>query len=176
MCAATESQIMTNVIASPIAMSNVREKHGRVRVDICRVQAVVGDAAGHLYRLTKLRANDAVISIKLLHLEADAGMSDLNVGIWTPSKTTADPVLVDVDGLIDGHSATGAQSTFEELLGFGSNAGAEADFGKGLWEYCPGGPATEPAPGTEYEIVVQSVGNPGATVNMVWAIQYMAGD
>lgn len=174
--AATESQIMTNIIADPVTMNDVREKHGRKRVDICRVQAVVGDAAGHLYRLTKLKANDAVVSIALLHLEADGGMSDLNVGIWTPSSSTTDPVVIDNDGLIDGHSATGAQSTFEELLGFGSNAGAEADFGKGLWEYCPGGPATEPTPGTEYEIVCESIGNPGATVNMVFAIEYMAGD
>lgn len=171
--AATESQLMTNIIADPVVMNDVRQKHARQRVDICRVTAVSGDGAGHLYRLTKLKASDVVTSIKLINT-ADAGFTDMNVGIWTPSDTTDDPVVVDADGLVDGYDASSAQATPVEILGTGTGAGAETDFGKGLWEFCPGGPASDPGQ-VEYEIVMQSVGDP-AGCDVVVLVEYVAGD
>ncbi len=175
---ATESNLMTNIIAGVHTMNPVGEKHARQRIDICRISTVTAEATGHLWRLTKLRAHDRVTSIKWMAGGNDSGMGDVDIGIYTPSSTTADPVVIDRDGLVDGDVFTTGLSVPTEILGGGSGAGAEADFGKALWEYCPAGPATEPAPGTEYEIVMTEVtGNPGATeVDFVFLIEYNAGD
>lgn len=170
----TTSQLMTNNIAVPHAFNSVVENHARVRRDVCRVTAVAGDGAGHLYRLTKMSALYAVQSVKLAN-GADAGFTDMNVGIYTPSSDTADPVAIDADGLVDGFDASSAQLTPLEILGTGTGAGDPADFGKALWEFAPAGPATKPQAGTEYEIVVQSVGNP-AGADAVFIIEYTAGD
>ena len=177
--AATESQIMTNVIAAaPPALTTVGEKHARQRVDICRVASDISvDGAGHLYRLTKLRAHDRVTSIKYISETTMGGTDDMNIGIWTPSNGTDDPVVIDADGLVDGYDIDTAVAIPTEMLGTGAGSGGVDDFGKALWTYCPAGPASEPEPGTEYEIVLQSVGDPiTADSNMVFIIEYTAGD
>ena len=174
---ATESNLMTNIIAGVHTMNPVGEKHARQRIDICRIATVAAEVVNHIYRLTKLRAHDRVTSIKWLADGNDAGWGDIDIGIYTPSTTTADPAVIDIDGLVDGDNLATGLSVPTEILGGGTNAGAEADFGKALWEYCPGGPAAEPDPGTEYEICAQEVtGNPGGGVNFVFLIEYNAGD
>jgi len=165
---------MTNVVADPVTVSNVHVKHARQRVDICRFSTLTADAASHIYRLTKLRAHDVVTSIQYLGT-ADAALTAVNVGIWTPSDTTDDPVVVDADGLVDGYDLSSGSDVFVEILGTGTNAGAETDFGKGLWEYCPGGPASDPG-AIEYEICMQVAGNPEGGDNYVFKIEYTAGD
>jgi hypothetical protein len=155
-------------------MTTVREKHARKRVDVCRIASLAADAAGHLYRLTKLKAQDSIVSIKLMN-DADAGFTDMNIGIWTPSSTTDDPVVVDADGLVDGYDATLAQLTPVEILGTGTGAGDPENFGLGLWAYCPGGPASDPGD-IQYEIVMQAVGNPAGSADVAIIIEYTAGD
>jgi hypothetical protein len=171
--AATESQIMTNRIADPITKTTVGENHARVRVDVCRLATLAADAAGHLYRLTQLRAHDRILSIQLVNT-ADAGMTTVDVGIFTPSDSTTDPVAIDDDGLVVDYDMSSAQATPVEILGTGlTNA---ADFGKALWEYNGGGPANEPTPGTEYEIVANPGGNPAGGGDYTFIIYYTAGD
>ena len=174
---ATESNIMTNVIATINTLNPAGEKHARVRLDICRIATVAAEVVNHIYRLTKLKATDRVVSIQWLADGNDAGLGDVDIGIYTPSSTLTDPAVIDIDGLVDGDNLATGLSVPTEILGGGTNAGVEADFGKALWEYCPGGPATKPAAGTEYEICAQEVtGNPGGGVNFVFLIYYTHGD
>ncbi len=174
---ATESNLMTNIIAGVHTMNPVGEKHARQRIDICRIQTQSAEVSGHVYRLTKLKAHDRVTSIKWMASGNDAGLGDVDIGIFTPESDTTTPTAIDRDGLVDGDNLATGLSVPTEILGGGSGAGAEADFGKALWEYCPGGPASEPAPGTEYEICATEVtGNPGGGVDFVFLIEYTAGD
>ena len=169
---ATESQIMTNIIAAVPAMTTVGEKHARHRVDVCRIVAPATPGAGHLLRLTKLHAHDRVTRITYLG-DADAQMDDVDVGIYTPSPSTTDPVVIDANGLASSDNLSAGSATGLDVLGTGlSNF---TDFGKALWEYCAGGPSTEPAPGTEYEICADSASDVAGS-NQVWIIEYTTGD
>ena len=60
-----------------------------------------------------------------------------------------------------------------EILGTGLTN--YSDFGKALWEYCGGGPAAEPDAGTEYEIVLEIVGD-AVGCEKCFLIEYLAGD
>ncbi len=169
---ATESSIMTNVIASPAVMHPVGEKHARQRVDICRVVVPASPGAGEILRLTKMKAHNRITSIRTVN-DADANATDVNVGIWTPSGTTADPVVIDADGLVDGADLSSAIAFPTEILGTGLTN--PEDFGKALWEYCAAGPASAPTPGTEYEICAQIVGD-AVGCDQTYIIEYTAGD
>jgi hypothetical protein len=153
-------------------MSRIHQNHGRKRVKQIQVIPVVGDGAGHLYRLARMKAHDAITSIKIAN-SADAGLTDCNIGPWTPAAdASTDPVTLSAnDALCDGLNIAAGAAIPAEVLGTGSDP-AVTEFGQRIFEMAG---LTEPANGTEYEIVMQSVGNP-AGCNVFVQIEYIAGD
>ena len=173
----TVSQLMSNLRASPVVMSSIGEDHGRKRAKICRFATVSADGAGHQYRLCEMKAHDRITSIKVWN-SADAGMTGIDIGIFTPEVAkvgTETLSAIDQDGLTDGQSLASA-AVGTELYGVGTNAVAEADYGKQLWEAAPNGPADDPIVGTLYEIVAVVAGNPGGGGDYAFIFEYTAGD
>ena len=168
---AVESQLITDLIASPRVLATVREKHGRMRVDVCRVTIPATPGAGWLLRLTKLRAHDHLLSVRQIG-DADANMSDCNLGIYTPSDSVTDPVVVgSANSLIEAANLSAIDEWPTEILGDGLTQ--PENFGKALWVYA--GVSTEPAIGTEYEIVMEIVSD-AAGSDHCFIIGYLAGD
>jgi hypothetical protein len=139
---------------------------------VARFSTLAAEGAGHIYRLAILDATDRVLSVRVVNT-ADAGMTTVDIGIWTPSGSTSDPVVVDLDGLAVDINLSGAQATPIEALGAGNTN--QIDFGKALWEYAPGGPATQPAVGTKYEICAVPGGNPAGAGDYTFTIVYVSG-
>jgi hypothetical protein len=172
---ATESQIMTNIIADPAVRTTVKEKHARVRQDVCRVVVPASPGAGELLRLTKLKAHDVITSVKRIG-DADANMSDCNLGIYVPSDDTTDPTLpsgLTSSTLSDATNLAAIAEAPTEFLGDGLTN--PEDFGKELWEYAGIAAADEPDVGTEYEIVLEIVGDAVGS-DQTFIIQYTHGD
>ena len=105
--------------------------------------------------------------------DADANMTDVNIGIYTPSDSVADPVAIDDNGLVEALDINASDAVPTEILGTGLTN--PEDFGKALWEYAAGGPAAEPEVGTEYEIVAEIVLDAVGS-DHTFLIEYTAGD
>ena len=170
---AQKSQILTNLATTPTVMTKIREKHGRVRMDVCRFTVAATPGAGHFVGLTRLKAHDAIVSIRHIG-DADAQFDDCNIGIYTPNDgTTVTADKIDDNGLVEAINISGADLIPTEILGTGVTN--PEDFGKALWEYCGGGPATEPEVGTEYDIVLEIISNAAGSDHTI-IIEYLAGD
>jgi len=170
----SRSTLMANLLAKPITMNDVHEARGQVRVEIAEVVSIAGDAAGHLYVLTRLKATDRILAI-FVQNTADAGWTDCNIGPWAAGDwVTADQVVVDADVLVDGLALTGARDDLEDAgsmpLGSGANALAPTLAWKAIWEVA--GLAAAPDPGTQYDIVMQSIGDPagGGTARFMFLV------
>lgn len=181
--ASTSSQIITNAIASPPVMSDGHVSQGRIRRKLAIVTSGGGagdEGAGHLFRLFYVSAHDIPLSFRVTTSASFTGAADNNIGVWTPSYTSSDPVTISTDAdsaITDNTTLVSAGITHTEWLGLGGTAATrwKAHAGTAFWNLAA--IATEPARGTQYEVVVQCVDDPGTVAcRMVFDLLYTAGD
>jgi hypothetical protein len=177
----TTSNVMARRFTDPVTVSPVRQNHGRVRTKICTFTIdISADGAGHIYRLFRVKANDAPLSLAISNDGAAAGVNDTNWGIRTISDASGtDPAQIAAaqdSCFADAYDMSAASAGWTEILGTGAAAASlETNAGMEVWEYA--GITSEPAAGTEYEAVMVCVGDP-ITADEVVAVKftYIAGD
>lgn len=171
----TLNDIFTNNLATRREWNSVGVHGATVLCDVSTTTVAAADAAGRLYPLFRLPAQARILSL-IPSNTADAGLTDCNVGVYPKTDwSLADGTTILADILCDGENlsaASFASAGPTSRLGKGTNGLAENLYMKPLWQVA--GVAADPGPGVEYDIVMQSVGDP-AGCTMIWVITYTAG-
>lgn len=176
----TLSQIMTKQQSLTRWMpEDVRDAHARTRTCRPTITTAVADGVGHKYVLDRFKATDQILSVKWSSDLDCAGLDDCDLGPYAVGQWSAtEPAAVDADALVDGADLSTAPvqaaAAFAEILGYGIATVSKDKVTKPLWEAA--GVASEPTPGTEYDLVLTSNGNPAAVSNLIFQITYVAGD
>lgn len=180
----TRSDVMANRLAQPAVINSVRKQKQRVYSKRSVVVSVAGDGAGHLYVLDRFSAFDTILAL-YMNNTADAGWTDMNIGVYAGDAdgqtsagdwTVADQTLITScqDIIVDGANRAAASAGHDELFGTGTNGIAETLEGLPLWEMCATVSA-KPKQGTQYDLVMQSVGDPAGGGTAVIVVLYGAG-
>jgi len=172
-----KSQLMTNLLASPPVLNKIQDSHGRIRGKRCLFTTAVAMATTDVVVLCRLKATDQIRSIRWNNDLADAGMADVDIGIfakndWTDT-TIAAAATLDVNALVIAADMKDAAPLFAECLGLGKDADADL-ISKPIWEAAA--VAARPEEGTEYDIVLTCNDSVDAVSNYTILIDYMAGD
>ncbi len=174
----TRSDFMTAVLTpgltNPVGVSGARKRYRRGSFP-----TLSAEAAGHIYPIFRVSAHDRIIKIECSNT-ADAGMTDLNIGVYNAGDwSVADQVLVTgtaADILVDGANRAAATTVPTNIFGTGTNAFAESLQGVPLWQQV--GLAAAPTPGTQWDIALVAAGasNPAGGGTYVFEMEYLAGD
>ena len=173
----TRSNAMANLLAKPPTMNPAQLIGGRMRSKIVEVVLDNTEAAGHLMVLARFKKNDKIVSVKAAH-PAIAGLTDLNVGLWTAVDwTLADGTAINADQYWDGVTFAVGKGGFHDYAGAAAvagNARTAAEMDNLVWQ--DAGAASLEAARDEYDLVGQCVTDPGAAATVAFQIEYMAGD
>lgn len=171
----TLNDIFTNNLASRREWNSIGTVRAHQLVQVSTTTIPSTDGAGRLYPLFRVPAQARIVSL-IPSNTADAGLTDCNVGVYPKTDWSAgDGTAISVDCLCDGedlHLASFASGGPANRLGKGTNGLAENLFMKPLWQVA--GVSADPGAGVEYDIVMQSVGDP-AGCTLIWVITYTAG-
>lgn len=169
------STLFQSMLAIPATKIDPNLGHGRLRAKVGTVTLDNTEAAGVLLPLARFKAQDRIREVYLQHPALGAGATDNNVGVYTAVDWTAgDGVAKNVDQFCDGISFAAARATMTPLLGTGTNARTAAEAANALWQ--DAGDSTQPRPGTEYDVVIQAVTDPGAAGAIAFCLVYTSGD
>ena len=171
----TLNDIFTNNLATRREWNSIGVVGSQVLCQVSTTTVAAADAAGRLYPLFRLPAQARILNLAPSNT-ADAGLTDCNVGVYPKTNWSAgDGTAISADVLVDGESlaaASFASAGPTNRLGKGTNGLAENLYMKPLWQVA--GVSADPGPGVEYDIVMQSVGDP-AGCTMIWVVLYTAG-
>ena len=77
----TKSNIVTNADATPVTLTAVNLKGGRLREQVATVEIAAADDDGSTYRLFRVHTSDRVSSIEIFN-DAISGGTDFNIGAY----------------------------------------------------------------------------------------------
>ena len=173
----SRSTLMADLLSKPVVMGKPQLSHGRLRCKITEVVLDNTEAAGHLVPLCRLKSTDKILKVEIAN-PAIAGATDVNVGLWTAVDwTLADGVAKDADIIIDGITLGTAHIGYFDYAGAaaaGAGARTAAQMDRLVWE--DAGDTTAPITGTQYDLVMQFVADPGAAATIGVCVYYLAGD
>ena len=181
------SDVFANMYTVPRTLNPALSVRGAVYFSRATVQLLAAHAAGTIYPMFRMTANARVLALFLAN-DALASVTDLNFGIYTAVDWTAgDGVVKSVDKYCDGISLAvardemidpsqvlaGAIGSIFNVLGQGTNAITGIQWARRIFE--DAGDATEPRPGTEYDLCLTSVSDPAGTGNVTMGLLYVFG-
>lgn len=169
------STLFQQMLSTPPTKIDPNLGHGRLRVKVGVVTLDNSEAAGVILPLARFKAQDRIRHVKLAHPALGAGSTENDIGIYTAVDWSAgDGAVKNVDQLADGISFASARATPANLLGSGTNARTAAEGGNAVWQ--DAGDSAQPRPGTEYDVCITCVTDPGAAGAILFEIGYTAGD
>jgi hypothetical protein len=172
----TRSDFFTQLLARPMGFNSIGSAGAVKRYRRGQVATTASEGAGHLYPVLRVSAFDRILKLEISNT-ADAGLTDLIIGAYVAGDwSVADQSLAasTADRLVDGANRAAATTVPVNVYGTGTNAFGEALQGKPLWEQL--GIASAPAPGTVYDLVIQSVGDPAGGATLVVECEYIGND
>lgn len=169
----TRSDVLANILATPPVMSNVMMFGGVKTYARAQFSTSAAEAANHFYPLIRIPAHWCIIKAEVSNT-ADAGMTDLDVSVYNAGDwTTADQALVSgiaVDKFVDGANRAAATTVPVNIWGTGTNSFTEDLQGKPLWQQA--GLATQPTPGTVWDVVLKAVGASNPAGGGIYVVEF----
>lgn len=158
----------------------VRQSHGRIRFKRATLEQPATIANGDQLRFFRVMAHDVPVAMRLMRDDLATTAETLDFGVRTPSPGTADPAQISgaADNCLTDNLdvSTAALDVPTDILFLGATSGDPIlNWGLSFWELA--GIATEPVPGTMFELVAiaASITAPLAgTVTL--GLLYTAGD
>lgn len=170
----TTSDLMGNLLASPIVPNFPRESGGALRWQRATLVVAGTEAIGHLFPIARLDARDRVRDI-LIGSTALGGTVTADFGVYVSGDwTVADQALKVVDVYANLVDLTVADLIPRSVLGSGAAANSAPNFWEQLWE--DAGDVATPTPGVTYDLVMGLTAVTGlvsGTVQVV--IEYTSG-
>ena len=174
----SRSDVMANLLATPMVRTSARLGHSRDRSKICTATLDNTEAAGHIIVLARFGYLDIIHQIWASHALI-AGATDNNVGLWTSGDwTVADQTVVDADIYVDGYStnvATADRKWADIAVASGAGQRTSANIGRPIYLDAGHTEAAGALRGT-YDVAVQFVVDPAAAGTIKFKIDYSAGD
>jgi hypothetical protein len=172
----TLSQIMTKLLSvTRWTPEDVHSSHARTRMTLAKAVGVAGDAANHFYVLDRFKATDRILSLKWKVLVDDATWDDMNWGIYVAGDwNVADQDVIDENAYADAVDMDTGVAPWAEAMGSGVAAANALIITGPMWEAA--GVSAEPAPGTQYDLVVKAMNDPAGGSTMEALITYLSGD
>jgi hypothetical protein len=174
----SRSDVMANLLATPMVRSGARLGHSRSRSKLITVTLDNTEAAGHIVPLARFGYLDVIHQIWCSHPNI-AGATDVNVGVYASGDwTVADQTVRDVDILVDGYSMAVATAVgkWADITVAGAAGGhTSSTIGRPLYLDAGRTEAQGQADGT-YDVAMTFVTDPGAAATIKVLIDYSAGD
>lgn len=169
----TRSDIITSLLATPPLMVNTMMFGGRKKYARAEFPTLAAEAANHFYPLIRIPADWCIIKMEVSNT-ADAGMTDLDVGPYVAGNwNLADQAVITgstLDKFVDGANRAAATTQPVNIWGTGTNSFAENLQGKPLWVQA--GLATQPTPGTVWDIVLKAVGASNPAGGGIYVVEF----
>jgi hypothetical protein len=161
----TKSTQIENIETALRTFNDVRQAGAGLHVAFGTVEVAAADDDAHIYAMLRL-PSQAVPYSALIMSDAIAGATDYDLGVFTPTEGSGDPVAVDADILADGVDINAGFAQPTELLGHTGGKPDPANLGKPLWELA--GVAADPGDDTLYDIcfVGNTVGTAAGTISL----------
>ena len=171
-----KSNIMTNLTAAPLVRNKIQDSGGRVYGKRCTFLTDAAWDTTDAVPLCRLKATDQVRSIRWNNDLADAGMADVDCGLYAAndwsSVSVAFAALIDLDTFFNSLDMKDAAALFAECLGSGLTTTGDL-VSKPLWQAA--GVSAAPPVGTEYDVALTINDSVDAASNYTILIDYMAG-
>jgi hypothetical protein len=174
----SRSDVMANLLATPMVRSSARAGHSRSRSKLIVVTLDNTEAAGHIVPLARFGYADIIHQVWCSHPNI-AGATDVNVGVYSSGDwTVADQAVKDVDILVDGYSmavATAVGKWVDITVANAAGGHTSSTIGRPLYLDAGDTEAQGILAGT-YDVAMTFVTDPGAAATIKVLIDYSAGD
>jgi hypothetical protein len=161
-----KSNIIANAVATPAVLNSANLKRGNLREDNCLIAIANGDSVGSIYRLTRVKSNDRISSIKLwapdigtttaaslgLYDTAANGGAVVSVALFVTGQALNAGPYTAVDLTFSGLAVTTAEQRIWEALGLSAD------------------------PQKDYDVAWTLTGAADAAGSVVTRIQYVSGE
>ena len=162
----TKATNITNADATPRVANDVRNFHGRVRVQKGTVEVAAADDDTSVFRFARVHSSWSVHSIQYLN-DAIAGATDYDCGLYQTAENGG--AVLDVNAYADAVDINAGTAAWVEIA---YEARAIENLGQRVYE--DGGVAADPNIYYDICLTGATVGTAAGTITMV--VLYTAGD